>query len=89
MKREKKKKKEYISQKTLINQYGLTPRLIEKYFPEPVLRRNPYYSSAAPMKLWETSEVKRILKGKKLQAELEQLKSRRRRRQMKEEAITA
>jgi len=64
MKREKKKKKEYISQKTLINQYGLTPRLIEKYFPEPVLRRNPYYSSAAPMKLWETGEVKRILKGK-------------------------
>ena len=89
MKREKKKKKEYISQKTLINQYGLTPRLIEKYFPEPVLRRNPYYSSAAPMKLWETGEVKRILKGKKLQAELEQLKSRRSRRQMKEEAITA
>ena len=89
MKREKKKKKEYVSQKTLINQYGLTPRLIEKYFPEPVMRTNPYYTSAPKMKLWEVGEVKRILRGKKLQAELEQLKRRRNSRLRKEEEISA
>ena len=89
MKREKKKKREYVTQKTLINQYGLTPRLIDKYFPEPVLRRNPHYSSAAPMKLWELSEVKRILRGKKLQAELEKIKNARSKRQQKEEAIAS
>lgn len=57
---------------------GWTVRLIEELLPEPILRRNPHYSSASEMKLWNFDDVKEAenneifknhLKSKKERAE--------------------
>ena len=36
---------------------GWTKRLIKELLPEPELRKNPVFSSAAPMKVWEPIDV--------------------------------
>lgn len=40
-----------------VKDMGFTPALISALLPEPVLKPNPYYRSAAPMKLWERTTV--------------------------------
>jgi len=51
-----KEKKKMISQTTVIDM-GWTKAMITKLLPEPVLKPNPNYRSAAPMKLWVEEEV--------------------------------
>ena len=51
-----KEKKKMISQKTVI-EMGWTKAMIAKLLPEPTLKPNPNYRSAAPMKLWIEEEV--------------------------------
>ena len=43
---------------------GWKVKLIEELLPEPVLRRNPHYSSASEMKLWNFDDVKEAEKTK-------------------------
>lgn len=59
-----------ISQSTIIEKYGLTRALIQKYLPEPTLRPN-HFCRANPVKTWpeyvvqdicEREDVKRALK---------------------------
>lgn len=58
-----KKKEKYYTQSALINDFGLTVTLINKYFPSPSLKPNPYYSNAAPMKIWTEAQVNKALKN--------------------------
>ena len=50
------KKPEMITQSTVISM-GWTKTMISKLLPPPVEKRNPYYGSAAPMKLWDKAKV--------------------------------
>ena len=64
-KRSENKEKIYITQSTIISEYGLSKSVIEKYLPEPRYVRNPHYSSASPMKLWERETVEKIISENK------------------------
>jgi len=65
----KKKSKEvaFINQSTLMSAYGLSKAMIEKYFPEPILKKNPYYPSQKPMKCWTEAQVNNALTNPNLQ----------------------
>ena len=41
-----------ITQSRIIEEYGWTKSLISKFLPDPVLKANPHYRKAAPMRLW-------------------------------------
>lgn len=56
-----KKKPAYLTKSILISEYGFTKDLIEKHLPKPKLVKNPHYASGPRMKLWEKSEVERII----------------------------
>ena len=55
----KNEKKELINKQAVL-ELGWTERLINKYLPEPILKTNPRYKTAAPMKLWEKELVEQI-----------------------------
>lgn len=46
----------YVTQSVLIER-GWTKSLINRFLPAPLLRPNPYYKKAAPMKLWDLAVV--------------------------------
>lgn len=73
----KNEKTEYCCLSTL-KLRGWTQKLIDELLPEPTEKRNPYYRSAAPMKLWDietvqkaedTEEFKGWIQQKKLRAQ--------------------
>ena len=47
-----------ITQSRIIEEYGWTKSLISKFLPDPVLKANPHYRKAAPMRLWDEDTVK-------------------------------
>ena len=49
-----------ITQSRIIEEYGWTKSLISKFLPDPVLKANPHYRKAAPMRLWEKSASKAV-----------------------------
>lgn len=53
-------KPEYYSQTTL-KSFGFTAKMIETMLSEPVLKDNPHYRCAAPMKLWLIAEVDAVM----------------------------
>ena len=54
-----------ITQSRIIEEYGWTKSLISKFLPDPVLKANPHYRKAAPMRLWDEDTVKQeMTKGK-------------------------
>lgn len=55
-------KPKMITQSRIIGEYGWTKSLINKFLPEPTLKKNPYYRSAAPMKVWDEEIVKKVMK---------------------------
>ena len=67
------KEKTHMSQKTLINR-GWSKKMIDHFFPDPLLVDNPFYKSAAKMRLYPINEVKTVecteefLKMKEIQA---------------------
>ncbi len=90
MKRKKKvRKHEFVSEKTLIKKYGLTERLIEKYFPEPDLIGNLSPKSTAVKKYWRTEIADKAVSDPALKAELKRLEAMRRRREEKKSALSA
>lgn len=46
-----------ITQSRIIEEYGWTKSLISKFLPDPVLKANPHYRKAAPMRLWDEDTV--------------------------------
>ena len=59
-KKNKKDTKDYYTQ-TGLKALGFTPKMIEALLPEPLLRPNPMYRSAAPMKLWLVEDVNKVI----------------------------
>lgn len=47
---------------TKVKQMGFSDKLISLLLPEPELVDNPYYKSAAPMKLWNMNDVEEAMK---------------------------
>lgn len=45
-----------ITQSTILSM-GFTKSMIDKLLPAPILKQNPRYKSAAPMKLWQEADV--------------------------------
>lgn len=89
MTREKKKKQQYkdlIVQSTVISEYGLSRADIDKYLPEPILRVNPHYRKAAPMRLFEREDVEKcIQKNPYLQKKHERLLEKKRKKERETE----
>ena len=55
---------------TAVKSLGFTDKLIKELLPEPKLVTNPHYKSAAPMKLWEISDVEEAMKNPVFQESL-------------------
>lgn len=70
------RKVDYITQSAIISEYGWTKSLIEKFLPEPTLKRNPRYSCAAPMKLWDREVVLSVMENENFKKAFEKAKNR-------------
>lgn len=49
-----------ISQTTILSM-GFTKSMIDKLLPAPILKQNPRYKAAAPMKLWKEADVLAVM----------------------------
>ncbi len=74
MRKGKKEKDEYISQKKAIEKYGVNKSLIDRYFPKPEVsyRKNYRY-----IRLWKQSEVEEAVSRPEVRREIELLRSQR------------
>lgn len=61
----KKSKENYITQTTLISEYDLTKKLIDRFFPEPVLKRVSRNPKVPPIRMWPESTVNDVLNHSK------------------------
>lgn len=66
----------YITQSAILER-GWTKSLINRFLPEPVLKKNPKYACAAPMKLWEEEKVIEVERTDAFIAALTKLEKRR------------
>jgi len=73
-----KKNKEEMLTLTSVKELGFSPKMIETLLPEPILKDNPHYRCAAPMKLWKKKDVNKAMRTKAFK---ESLKGREKRRQ--------
>lgn len=62
---------------TNILEMGWTKTMIAKFLPEPILKQNPWYKEAAPMKLWRESDVLSIMETAAFMAEMEKVAKKR------------
>lgn len=69
---------------TAVKSLGFTDKLIRELLPEPKLVTNPYYKSAAEMKLWRISDVEEAMKNPIFQ---ESLKKREKHKASAEKAV--
>ena len=70
--------------KTEVKSLGFSEKLIKMLLPEPELRTNPHYRSAAYMQLWKRSDVEKAMKNPIFQ---EWLKKREKRQAAAEKAV--
>ena len=70
-------KPKMITQSRIIGEYGWTKSLINKFLPDPILKRNPHYSKAAPMRLWEEDTVKKVMETEEFQKAMKKASKRR------------
>lgn len=69
---------DHIAKKTVLEREGWTEAAIKRFLPEPdLLRKNPNYRSAAPMKLYLVSRVEEVEKGSAFIEFVEKNKARR------------
>lgn len=67
-----KKKEQYVTLSRVVSEFGIPRNLVDKLLPPPILKDNPHYKCAAPMKLYRLKDVKRIVaKSKTLKKALE------------------
>ena len=57
-------------------EYGWTKSLISKFLPDPVLKANPHYRKAAPMRLWDEDTVKQVMTTSEFQDAMEKANKR-------------
>ena len=65
-----------ITQSRIIEEYGWTKSLISKFLPDPVLKANPHYRKAAPMRLWDEDTVKQVMTTSEFQDAVEKANKR-------------
>lgn len=65
-----------ITQSRIIEEYGWTKSLISKFLPDPVLKANPHYRKAAPMRLWDEDTVKQVMTTSEFQDSMEKANKR-------------
>lgn len=53
-------KEKLLSQSAVLSM-GFTKSMVNKLLPTPILKRNPYYASASPMKLWREADVLTVM----------------------------
>lgn len=53
--------KEALLTKSKVLELGFTEKLINELLPESVLKQNPIFKSASPMKLWREEDVQKAL----------------------------
>lgn len=68
-------KAEMITQSTIL-EMGWTKSMITKLLPEPTLKPNPHYRSAAPMRIWKKQDVLDAMKTENFKLELEKANKR-------------
>ena len=56
-----KKEKETRICMSTVKSMGFSNKLIEELLPQPILKDNPHYKCAAPMKLWKEDDVKKAM----------------------------
>lgn len=61
----------YISAASVKRDYGFTDALIKRFLPEPILVDNPFYRSAAPMRMYAVSDVEAAMANPEFEAALE------------------
>ena len=66
----------YINQKTAIEEYGVTKKIIERYFPKPLVK---YYSHGRYARLWKKSEVEAVVMRPEVRAQIREVGESRRR----------
>ena len=76
MKQAEEWKPEYYSQTTL-KSFGFTAKMIETMLSEPILKDNPHYRCAAPMKLWLITEVDAVMQTDEFKEAVAKRESRR------------
>lgn len=81
---EKESKREQKLTKTEVRSLGFSEKLIGMLLPEPELRPNPHYRSAAYMQLWRRSDVEKAMKNPVFQ---EWIKKREKRQAAAEKAV--
>lgn len=59
--REKKMREEKMLSQSAVLSMGFTKSMIDKLLPPPILKRNPHYASAAPVKLWREADVLAVM----------------------------
>lgn len=71
------KDKEIMYTQTEVLKLGFTKKLIETLLPDPILKPNPYYKSAAPVKLFSVDLVHEVMASETFKNYKEASKSRR------------
>lgn len=66
-----------ITQTAIKEEYGWTQGMINKLLPEPILKRNPRYACAAPMKLWPEQVVLAVMGSEEYRVAKEKAERRR------------
>lgn len=60
-KKKKRKRAKYVTQRSLMTNYGLTRSIIERFLPEPKLVFDPENPDKAPVRKWKKSDVDAML----------------------------
>ena len=61
---------------TQVLEMGFTKTMIQNLLPEPMFKENPHYRHAAPMKLWNKDEVKKVMQTEEYRVAWEKAKKR-------------
>lgn len=83
-----KKQKQQYTQTQIIERYGLSPRIINKYFPEPELKKNTVYRNAAPIKLWDVDTVEKLVQSPEILREIKRLNEKRKKKKSAKNYLT-
>ena len=76
MKRKSKTNEQYINQKTAIERYGVTKKIIDQYFPKPLVK---YYGRYRYTRLWRERDVVEAISQPEVQELLAEIATSRRR----------
>lgn len=76
-------KTEYVSKAALKEEFGWTDGMIRKFLPEPIRKKNPVYSGAAPMCVWSVEDVAGVMKSKNFIQAMEKINKQRAAREKK------